>query len=450
MIKLGPSLLAALVFLAALPSSAAPPSAVYVLGDSLSDSGNVAIATAPFFQNVPFGGLIPSLAYQSGRFSDGPVWIEQLALELGLAADPYLGGGTNYAVGGARTGPPGQFLPSLRDQAAFLLSDLGGTLPPDALYVVWGGSNDTRDAAGLKLSGDDPGVTSLLQDAADNLGIVLDDLATAGATLFLMGNVPDLGMTPEALRGPPGLASASRAVSIELNGLLEDTIADFTTAHPGARVSHLDAFTGIAAVAASPATYGLANVTDPCVDLASVCSDPDLYLFYDGIHPTSRSHGIAAELALVALAPDPVDLLRVNGSPDQVVLSTGEPISIELSVPVAGPPAPRYLLYVWPDLDLVPVALRVGGELLGSLAGSSRAQPGFGTAATICVRGTGIPGGACRNLRAINGPGRLPLSLSHGGVSSPLQMVLQAIVEDDGAVAGAGFSVSNRVALVVE
>ena len=40
---------------------AAPFTAVYVLGDSLSDSGNVAILTAPSVQDVPFGGLIPSL-----------------------------------------------------------------------------------------------------------------------------------------------------------------------------------------------------------------------------------------------------------------------------------------------------------------------------------------------------------------------------------------------------
>ena len=90
-----------------MPVLAAPTfSNMVVFGDSLSDTGNLFIAT---------GGTQPPAGqpYFNGRFSDGPLWVESLAagLNLPLASNPYLVGGNNYAFAGARTGtsssPPG-------------------------------------------------------------------------------------------------------------------------------------------------------------------------------------------------------------------------------------------------------------------------------------------------------------------------------------------------------
>ncbi|MFO1146004.1 MAG: SGNH/GDSL hydrolase family protein [Rhodospirillales bacterium] len=63
------------------PAGAAPDrfSGLVVFGDSLSDNGNV------------------------GRFSNGPVWVEVLALRIGTELTPSRLGGTNFAVGGARS-----------------------------------------------------------------------------------------------------------------------------------------------------------------------------------------------------------------------------------------------------------------------------------------------------------------------------------------------------------
>lgn len=67
-----------------------------VFGDSLSDVGNYYIVSE---------NSSPKEPYYEGRFSNGPLWIEVFAEEMGFpAVKPSLAGGMNYAYGGARTG----------------------------------------------------------------------------------------------------------------------------------------------------------------------------------------------------------------------------------------------------------------------------------------------------------------------------------------------------------
>src|SRR5262245_52482181 len=109
----------------ASPPAHTPPSSLFVLGDSLSDVGNVA-AVADYVLNQPIDpptvGLCnptevlvlkrrcDDLFYQESRVSDGPVAVERLAADLKLPPlrpslhivpnQPHVG--TVYAVGGAK------------------------------------------------------------------------------------------------------------------------------------------------------------------------------------------------------------------------------------------------------------------------------------------------------------------------------------------------------------
>ena len=48
------------------------------------------------------------------------------------------------------------------------------------------------------------------------------------------------------------------------------------------------------------------NVTNACFNGTSVCSNPDSYLFWDGIHPTAAGHRLIADAAFNVLAvPEP-------------------------------------------------------------------------------------------------------------------------------------------------
>jgi phospholipase/lecithinase/hemolysin len=48
---------------------------VYAFGDSLSDVGNVYLGT---------GGTVPATPYVNGQFTNGNVWIQDLASDIGL------------------------------------------------------------------------------------------------------------------------------------------------------------------------------------------------------------------------------------------------------------------------------------------------------------------------------------------------------------------------------
>ena len=119
-ISLGAAILMTSVSAGAMP--------IVAFGDSLSDTGNVSILTG--------GALPPAPYYFEGRFSNGPIWLDQLGAALDGAVDPVLGGGTNFAFGAARvTAAP--LVPSLRAQTnAFLIEGLPYMITNTLLFVA--------------------------------------------------------------------------------------------------------------------------------------------------------------------------------------------------------------------------------------------------------------------------------------------------------------------------
>ena len=243
---------------------------IVAFGDSLSDTGNVAILS---------GGVIPPPAfYFDGRFSNGPIWLDKLGAALGSAVDPALAGGSNFAFGGARvaTSPD---VPSLQTQANAFLSTTAITgADPNSLYVVYGGVNDVRDA----LVSADP--VAAVTTAAQQVAGIVGDLAEAGAvdivvpTLVNVGYSPEAQLAGDAVVGLAGLLTGvfNQTVAQELSGL---------AASSEVNLIQPDFFGLVEAITASPSSFGLTNVTDACLPAnpysvppdATACSNPDQY-----------------------------------------------------------------------------------------------------------------------------------------------------------------------------
>lgn len=289
-------------------------SSLYIFGDSLADSGNNAMVFDAYYGGArtatPLADpLIPAFPYSTDRYSNGPVWTEYLASSLGLSANPSLAGGTNFAFGGARTGPSGSSFPySLRDQVGMFLSATSGLAPSDALYVVEGGGNDARDVLIAALGGADQAtLNAMIQGYVSNTLTILSMLSSAGADQFLLWNIPDIGKIPAILAvGPSASASASYMVSI-MNQALALSLS-LLPSHVTDGIHFFDAYGALNDIVANPGAFGFGNATDACAMSVSCIADPQGYFFWDGIHPTTAGHATMARLALAEI-PEPATFL---------------------------------------------------------------------------------------------------------------------------------------------
>ncbi|NNJ94524.1 MAG: SGNH/GDSL hydrolase family protein [Halobacteria archaeon] len=303
-----------LACLAVIPArvSAGDYSRLVVFGDSLSDPGNAFALrgeqTVPPYDTLsPF--LVPSAPYAKGghHLSNGATWIEQLGktLKLNKSVGPAWrvpGVFTNYAVGGARARDDGINVNLAVQVSAFTGLPNSASLLDGALVVLWLGGNDVRDA----VQSADPAavITAAIVAIQDNITA----LYLAGATDFLIGNAPDVGLTPAILLADglfPGLAAGATAASMSFNAALEALLAGLEFALPGISFKRLDAFQFIRDTVADPQGAGLMNVDAACVTPGIPpfsCKKPDNYLFWDGIHPTRAGHAVLAGEAGMVLA----------------------------------------------------------------------------------------------------------------------------------------------------
>lgn len=309
----------------ALPLSAEASGLKYsqlvVFGDSLSDTGNVFAATENEFPP-------PSFGYFNGRFTNGFNWIDYLARDLGIANPTPIfnirsngalpSGGIDVAFGGATTesaNTVSPLLPGLKGPTGqvSLFRSVSGFVDPDALYTFWYGANDYLPTTSPDFS---PFTTA--DRTVNNIGDAITQLVALGAKSILIPNLPLLGSVPRANNRdpffPPSVPSETagrlNSLSQEHNKLLEAKIETLSDAFGNdVRLISLDIETLFERIIDrfndDPSSSQFTNITDLCL-LDPSCANPttypdNQYLFWDGIHPTTRAHQIIARSATRAL-----------------------------------------------------------------------------------------------------------------------------------------------------
>ncbi|MDH3636209.1 MAG: SGNH/GDSL hydrolase family protein [Gammaproteobacteria bacterium] len=282
-------------------------SRVYVFGDSLSDTGNAASVVGdfppPFFMN---------------RVSNGPVAVETLATRLGLNAEASLhlispAIGSNYAVAGASARTSAD-LNDLDNQIIFFLANHAAGAPADALYVVFIGGNDIRDA---REEADFTKARNIVKEAADKVKNAIETLAGAGAESFLLVNAPDVGLIPETqltstLLGDPKLIKRTSRLSKLYRKRLHRIANQFDDYGNEIEIVEFDLFKFLRKLLRKADKLGFANTTDPCFSTSLYLPDSffhpdcnfDQFVFFDEIHLTARAHALAGEAMFEALEED--------------------------------------------------------------------------------------------------------------------------------------------------
>ncbi len=347
-------LLAAL-FLIAIAGSSTPPTAaaqtppvftqVIVFGDSLSDDGNIARRVNDlFFLRYPGHDF----NYADGRFTNSTntfppslrfagVWHEQLTASFLNAplAQNSLDGGVDFAYGGATTRDGvtqrtvisnttpfggGQYSIQINNLGQQITNYLSAYTPdPNALYIVWGGGNDIFDDAS------DANVTA----TADRVGALVSRLAVAGARNFLVPNVPALGDVPH-YNSLPGMAAllnaASASYRTQLDASLDATATALTMQGIPAQIFRLDVYTFFQTLVANPAYFGFAHTQGSAQGQLS--ENPDTFIFWDDLHPTSAAHFQLAAAANRVLSGGTVETSSLFNVSARSRVETGDNVLI--------------------------------------------------------------------------------------------------------------------------
>jgi len=256
-----------LLFLAAtLPAQKAAPTrpytALYVFGDSYSDTG------AGF------------------QYADGPTAVAYLAQYLQIPFTYYgapdsQGKSLNFAVSAAKTGsdagvheaPNAIFRLGMKNQvdefAALLRSGDIKFDPVQTMFFFAGGLNDRGSA---------PGYTRT------NIEAEVDTLYALGARRFMVALLPTK---------IPAFTSAG----YQFNPQLARIPADERATHPDIRIANSDWGPFLDQVITHPAQYGFTDTTSPCAESLPLhhqnplaCASPSTHFYYYEAHPSTAAH----------------------------------------------------------------------------------------------------------------------------------------------------------------
>ncbi|WP_131781006.1 GDSL family lysophospholipase PlaA [Legionella gresilensis] len=268
---------------------------VVVFGDSLSDNGNL---YEDMHHRIP-----QSPPYYEGRFTNGPVWIEQLTNSyFPNQVKSHL---LDYAFGGAAISDntdDDDILYTLNREIKTYLIGNDNKASGQSLFVIWIGGNNY-----LALPEDEVEANRIV---VNGITQGIERLVKAGAQHILLLNLPDLGKGPAArqLNAEEKLTRLSK----RHNELLGGSLKELKIKYPHVQFLYFDTDRAVNKLLDSPAEYGFTNTLDTCYDVlidevskkstllmaakaAKIDTTCEGYLFFDPVHPTTVAHRLIAD-----------------------------------------------------------------------------------------------------------------------------------------------------------
>jgi lysophospholipase L1-like esterase len=176
------------------------------------------------------------------------------------------------------------------------------TINNKVLFVVWGGANDLINATSS---------ADIVAAAQRDAGIV-QRLIAAGATDILVPNLPPLGLVPR-FNGSAATSTEPTEAAAGFNQALGEYLAGVIAAVPASvHIFQLDVYTIFNTIVGPPVADGFANVTTP--SQLNTTINPDTYLFWDDLHPTTHGHNVLATQAFTLIGTPIVTTAAVTSS----------------------------------------------------------------------------------------------------------------------------------------
>ncbi len=247
-------------------------------GDSMSDSQNIFNASMWKFPHRD--------SWYFGRFSNGKVWVEYLAEHFGLPLH-------NWAAGGAAADSflliPG-VVQQVESWHRYIAQDTHYK-PENTLFTVLVGANDLLN----------------YQRSVDNIleyeHKAFINLISGGAKNILVLNLPDISRAPIFK-----LRNDGTRIKIQVdqyNQKLRELINQIQAEYGSSiKIRLFDLHALFNDLLTQPANYSFANVERSCLEMDSIslevffdsaplrdeCAEPDKYIFWDRLHPSTHAH----------------------------------------------------------------------------------------------------------------------------------------------------------------
>jgi phospholipase/lecithinase/hemolysin len=155
---------------------------------------------------------------------------------------------------------------------------------------------------------------SVAQNAANNIESNIKTLAGEGGKYFLWFNLPPLGDTPAARSAGPLAMLAANQATAAFNAQMSADVTDLEHMLSNVVIITIDIHSAFEQIEGNPQAFGFANITDSA---QGKNVDPNTYLFWDDLHPTTAADALIADLAA--------------GEASRFVTATPEPASVALA-----------------------------------------------------------------------------------------------------------------------
>jgi len=268
-----------------------PIERIVSFGDSLSDTGNM---------HNESQWKLPGSSWYMGRFSNGPTWVEHLASRAGVPLN-------NWAVGGAQT----------KDAHIGLIHGIGTQIDGFFNYTARAkGYDPSRTLFTFLVSGNDfVNDTKLGPQIIDDQEQALKKLVAGGARKILVVKLPDVSVAPVfTMKNGRNDAHTVLGKVEYYNAHIRAVAERVAAATKGTEIRVVNSREYFDEILANPKKFGFTNTKESCLQIDSPsslgymqaqkpragCTDPAKYVFWDTLHPTTRTHELMAGWAVEA------------------------------------------------------------------------------------------------------------------------------------------------------